>query len=158
RRKRDVNITWISEVDLVVVPAVAGMGQDIAASSSCGLQWARAEQPVAKIDDVDILLDKYVSGEGSVPKPIAEAVFVCRGSGAGLLLRSRCVVVGSNGGDLAQRTCFDSLGDGSDRRRTATLEAHIDALPRLHAFCDYERLPGLADVDADGLFAIDVFA
>jgi len=32
------------------------------------------ERQVAEVDDVDVLLDEDVAGEGTVPEPVAEAV------------------------------------------------------------------------------------
>ena len=52
------------------------MGEDVAAAGSSGLQGMSAEQPVAKVDDVDVLLDKDVAGESTVPEPIAEPELV----------------------------------------------------------------------------------
>ena len=71
-----MHVIRINKVDLVIVPAVAGMSKYIAASSGGGLQRARAEQPVAEIDDMDVLLDEDVARQGPIPEPIAEAVFV----------------------------------------------------------------------------------
>ncbi len=56
-----MDVGGISEVHLVVVPAVAGVGEDVAASGGCGFEGMSAEQPVAEVDDVDVLLDQDVS-------------------------------------------------------------------------------------------------
>ena len=71
-----MDVAGIGEVDLVVVPAVAGVGEDVAASGGGGLERMSAEQPVAEIDDVDVLLDQDVSGERAIPEPVAQAVLV----------------------------------------------------------------------------------
>jgi hypothetical protein len=67
RRKGEMHVVRVDEVYLVVVPAVAGMREDVAAPGSGGLQGMSAEDPVAEIDDVNILLNKNVAGEGAVP-------------------------------------------------------------------------------------------
>ncbi len=82
----EVNVFRVSEVDLVVIPAVAGVGEDVAASRCCGFQRMSAEHPVAEVDDVDVLLHQDVSGEGAIPEPVAQAVLVGRGAGVDLFL------------------------------------------------------------------------
>src|ERR1700739_3993131 len=84
-REGEMNISRISEIHLVVIPAIAGMGQDVAATRGRGLQRVSAEQPVAEIDDVNILLDEDISGERAIPQPVAQAVFVRRRAGTHLL-------------------------------------------------------------------------
>jgi len=66
-----VNVARISEIDLVVIPAIAEVGQDVATPCRCGLQRMRTDHPVTKINDVDILLDENVAGERSIPEPVA---------------------------------------------------------------------------------------
>ena len=71
-----MDVVGVGEVDLVVVPAIAGVGEDVAASGGGGLERVSAEEPVAEVDDVDVLFDEDVAGEGTVPEPVAEAVLV----------------------------------------------------------------------------------
>ena len=66
-----MDIVGVEVVDLVVVPAVAGMGEDVTAAGGGGLEGMRAEGPVAEINDVDVLLDEDVAREGAVPEPVA---------------------------------------------------------------------------------------
>src|SRR5271163_4090346 len=69
---------WIKIVDLVVIPAIAGVAERAAAAGGDGFERVRAENPVAEVDDVDVLLDEDVSGERGEPEPVAQAVFVGR--------------------------------------------------------------------------------
>ena len=71
-----MDVAGIGEVDLVVVPAVAVVGEDIAAAGGSGLERVSAEEPVAEVDDVDVLLDQDVAGERAIPEPVAQAVLV----------------------------------------------------------------------------------
>ncbi len=80
-----MNVSGIGEIHLIVIPAVAGVCKNIAASGGRRLRRVRSEKPVAKIDDMDILLDQDVTGQGAVPEPVAQAVFVRRGAGMNLL-------------------------------------------------------------------------
>ena len=127
--KREMHVVGIEVVDLVVVPAVAGVGEDVAASGGRGLERARAENPVAQVDDVNVLLDQNVSGERAVPEPVAEAVLV--GGGAALsffrAMRARSSIRVTEA-ILPERAGFDFFRNGGDGRRTAALEAHIDTL------------------------------
>ena len=148
----------VGEVDLVVIPAVAGVGEDVAASGGGGFERVGAEHPVAEVDDVDVLLHQDVSGEGAIPEPVAQAVLVGRGAGVDFFFRCGRVVVAGDGGDFAQRAGFDFFRDGGDGRRAAALEADVDALRGLDALGDFEGLLGLRNVDADRLFAVDVLA
>ena len=75
-RKGEMHVLRVDEVHLVVVPAVAGMRKDVAAACSRGLQRVGAQDPVAEIDDVDVLLDEDVAGKCPVPEPIAKPELV----------------------------------------------------------------------------------
>ena len=154
----EVHVAGIGEVDLVVVPAVAVMGENIAAAGGGGLERMRAEHPVAEIDDVDVLLDQDVAGEGAIPEPVAQPILVGRCAGAVLFSRCGRVVVCPSDGNLAQCAGLDLLRDGGDGRRVAALEADIDALRGLDALGDLESVFGLANVDAHWLFAVDMLA
>ncbi len=63
-------IPWIDEVYLVIVPTVAGVRKNVTASGCDGLYRVTTENPIAEIDDVDVLFNKDISGEGAVPEPI----------------------------------------------------------------------------------------
>ena len=80
-RKGEVDVVGIGEVDLVVVPAVAVVGEDVAAAGRGGLERMSAEHPIAEVDDVNILLDENVAGEGAIPEPVAQPVLVGRDAG-----------------------------------------------------------------------------
>ena len=97
-----MEIAGVSEVDLVVIPAVAGVGKDVAASGGRGLQRVGAEHPVAEVDDVDVLFHQDVAGEGAKPEPVAEAVLIGRGAGVDFFFRGGSVVVAGDGADFAQ--------------------------------------------------------
>jgi len=60
RREGEVDVSRIREVNLVVVPAIAGVGQNASTSGAGGLQRTSAENPVAEIDDVDVLFHEDV--------------------------------------------------------------------------------------------------
>jgi hypothetical protein len=42
----------------------------------------RAKHPVADIDDVDVLFEQDVAGEGAIPEPVAKAELVSGDAGA----------------------------------------------------------------------------
>ena len=90
-RKRKVHVAGIGEVDLVVIPAVAVVGENVASPGRGRFQRVRAHHPVAQIDDVDVLLDQDVSGERAIPEPVAQPVFI----GAGARMRFFSVDAGA---------------------------------------------------------------
>ena len=154
----EADVVGIEVVDLVVIPAVAGVGEDVAAAGGDGLDGMRAKEPVAEIDDVDVLLDKDVAGESAIPEPVAEAVLVVAGADGEFLFRCGRPVVAVDGGDLAEGAGVNLLCDGGDGRSHAALEADIDALRGLDALGDFKSLVSLMNIDADGLLAVDVLA
>src|SRR5690348_12171836 len=134
------------------------MGEDVAAP--CGRSFERmgAEQPVAQVDDVNVLLDKDVAGEGTVPEPVAETVLVRRGPGRNLFHRGGSEIVRGHGADFSECAGLNFFGNGSDGRSAAALETDVDTLRRLDALCNFERLVRLRNIDAHRLFAVDMFA
>ncbi len=56
-----MHVFGVSEIYLVVIPAIAGVGQDVASSGCCCFERVSAEQPVAEIDDVDVLFHEDVA-------------------------------------------------------------------------------------------------
>ncbi len=104
----DVHVIGIGEVDLVVVPDVAGVGEDVAAAGGEGLDGMRAEDPVADVDDVDVLFEQDVAGEGAVPEPVAEARFIGGHAGLGVVHGGGRVVVGGDAGEFAERAGVDA--------------------------------------------------
>ena len=71
-----MHVPWVHEIHLVVVPAVARMREDVAASGCDCFQGVRAKDPVAEIDDMDVLFNENVTREGPIPKPIPQSNFV----------------------------------------------------------------------------------
>ena len=61
------------------------MGEDVAAAGGDGFEGMRAEHPVADVDDVDVLLDQDVAGEGAVPEPVAQARLIGRHARRGVV-------------------------------------------------------------------------
>ena len=57
--------------DLVVVPAIAHVREDVSASSCNGFDGMALEDPVADVDNVDVLLHQDVARKHAVPEPIA---------------------------------------------------------------------------------------
>ena len=62
-----MNVAGIGVVDLVVIPAIAKVGENVAAAGSGGFERMRAQHPVAQVDDVDVLLDQDVAGKRAIP-------------------------------------------------------------------------------------------
>ena len=153
-----MHIIGIGVIDLVVIPAVAEVGEDVAAAGRGSFERVRAEHPVAEIDDVDVLFDEDVAGEGAIPEPVAQAVFVGAFAFALLLSGRGRVVVTRGGDDFADGAGLDLFVKCGDGWSVAALEAHIDTLIGLDAFSNFESVLCLHDVDSHGLFAIDMLA
>src|ERR1039458_8181472 len=117
-----------------------------------------AKKPITQIYDVDVLLDKNVSGKCPIPEPVPQPMFVCGFAGVRSLRHARRVVAAIRRSNLAQRAGLDLFRDGGKRRRVAALESHIDALRRLHPLRNLQRLLRLVNVDAYRLLAIDILA
>jgi hypothetical protein len=97
-----VHVVRIGERNLVVVPAVAGVVDDVASAGGDGLKGMRLENPVADVDDMDVLLDQNVTGEIAIPEPVADALLVCGGAGVIVLDGGRRVVIRGDGGDFSR--------------------------------------------------------
>src|SRR5208282_4776301 len=99
-RKGEVDVVGVAEVDLVVVPTVAVVGEHIAAAGSGRLERASADDPIAEVDEVDVLLDQDVAREGTIPEPVAKAVLIRRDAGMRDLNGCGGVVVAGYGGEF----------------------------------------------------------
>src|ERR1035437_8475535 len=118
----------------------------------------RAKEPVAEVNNVDILLHKDVARERPVPHPVAQAMLVRAGGRVGVFFRGRGVVTAKNGADLAQCAALDLLCDGCNGCRISALEPYVYTLRGLHTLANLESLPRLVHVNAHRFLAIDVLA
>jgi len=154
----ELDSVGIGEDHLVVVRGVACVLDDLAAALRVGGHWVCPHDPVADVDDVDVLLEKNVAGEVAVEEPVAQAV----------LIGSRRSTIDHDGGrrvierrdlrdlsDLARVNAANQLDEG---RRGADLEADGHADLAVLAAADLECTAGLGNVDADGLLAVGVLA
>ena len=80
RAESDVDAVGVvkNRVVVSVAVAVARRAAEAAAGGGC-FQRMRLKDPVADVDDVDVLLDDDVAGEGAVIEPIAKAALGRRG-------------------------------------------------------------------------------
>jgi len=127
------HVVGIGEVDLVVIPAIAEVGEDVAAAGRGGFERVGAEHPVAEVDDVDVLLNEDVAGESAVPEPVAQAIFVRAFAFALFLSRGGRVVVTGGGDDFADGAGLEFFVECGDGRSVATLEPYVHALIGLDA-------------------------
>jgi hypothetical protein len=134
------------------------MGEDVAAAGGDGLDGMAAEDPVADVDDVDVLLEEDVAGEHAVPEPVAKADFIGGHARPGVVYGCRRVVVGGDAGELAERAGVDAVDDLDEGRRAADLETDIDTGLAVDALGDLKGFAGLRDIDADRLFAVGMLA
>ncbi len=95
-----MHIVGISIDNLVVIPGVAGIRDDIASSGCECFDRMALKNPVTNIDDVDILLHEDAARERLVPQPVANAKLVWRPIGSCMAHRFRSVVMGSYTGDF----------------------------------------------------------
>jgi hypothetical protein len=127
-----VDAAGVGEVDLVVVVDVAGGGEDGAAAGGGGGDGMGVESPVAEVDDVDVLLDENVSGEGAEEDPVAETpLVVVRGAGGGFFGGGGGVVPAGSCGGFAEGAGMNALDDGGDGRSsnpTSTLSLPLTRL------------------------------
>ncbi len=52
------------------------MSDSVAAACCCGFDGVSTDDPVAEVDDVDVLLDEDIAGEDAVPEPVAQPELV----------------------------------------------------------------------------------
>ena len=157
-RKREAHIAGIREDHFVVIPAIAVMRENIAASLRRGFHGMRIQHPVAEVDDVDVLLDEDVSGECAVPEPVTQPILILRCAGAVLFRRCGRVVDAGSDSNFTQRASLDLLRNSRYGRRIAALKTHIDTLRAHDLLCNFECMSGLANVDAHGLFTVNMLA
>src|SRR5262245_7692634 len=102
----------------------------------------RLQDPVANVDDVDVLFDDDVAGKNLVMHPIAETDFLQRSVGPLRAVDVAGKVVSFTADDLAQGAGMDAADHFDKRRTIADLKSDVEAqfaVGPLAYFNDSER-------------------
>src|SRR5665213_1656825 len=91
--KTHVDIFRVCKCDLIVVPRVTGMRNNVSATSSSCLDRMSLQNPIANIDQVNRLLDDDVARQRKVPVPAAYSELVRGHVGHGRIIYTRRIVV-----------------------------------------------------------------
>src|SRR5262249_61713250 len=118
----------------------------------------RLQDPVANVDDVDVLFDNDVAGENLVMHPIAQTDFLRRSVGPLWAVDVARKVVGFTADDFAEGAGMDAADHFDKRRTIADLKPDIEAQFTVHALANVNDLGRAGDIHRDGLFQIDVLA
>src|SRR5437588_492071 len=118
----------------------------------------RLKNPVADVDDVDVLFDNDVAGKRAIVHPVAEAALGGRGAGPSGTINVPGEVVGFAAGDFAEGAAVNPPDHFDERRTIPDLEANIETELAFSALADFDDLFRAGHVHADGLFEIDVLA
>src|SRR5215472_19119481 len=116
----------------------------------------RLENPVADINDVNVLLDDDVSGEHAVVHPVAEAALGGRGVGPSGPVEVAAQVVGFAAGDFAESSRMNAANHFDERGAIANLEANVEAELAFGALANVDDFFRAGHVDGHGLFEINV--
>src|SRR5215470_10930198 len=118
----------------------------------------RLENPVADINDVNVLLDDDVAGEHAVVHPVAEAALGGRGVGPSGPVEVAAQVVGFAAGDFAESSRMNAANHFDERGAIANLEANVEAELAFGALANVDDFFRAGDIHSDWLFEIDVLA
>src|SRR6516165_11959754 len=118
----------------------------------------RFENPVADVDNVDVLFHDDVSRQNFVAYPVAEPHFRGRRLRPLRAVDVASEVMGFAADDFTEGAVVDTAGQFDKGRAIADLEADIEAKLSLRALADVDDSERSGHVDRDGLFEIDVFA
>src|SRR5215510_6397925 len=114
------------------------------------------QDPVADVDDVNILFHNDVAGKRAVVHPVSEPQLNRRGirSRRAVEITSQIVRLAAN--DRTQGAVVNTLHHFYERRAIADLEANIQAELALGALTDLDYFLSAGHIHRDRLFEIDV--
>ena len=118
----------------------------------------RLKNPVADVDDVDVLLDDDVAGERAVVNPIAQPTFPRGRVGPGRAVDIAGEIVRFSAYDFAERACMNAANHFDERRTITNLKADVKAELSVDAFTEVDDLVRPRNIDRDRFFEIDVLA
>ena len=153
-----MDISWIRECDLVVIPGISGMRNNISSAGARRLDGVRLQRPVADVDQMNRLLDNDIARQHPIPIPAANSEFIRRHVGHGKIADPRRVIVCGDGANLPQRALLNVPDHLHKRRCASNLEADFQADMSLCALANLEGLFRLRHVYADWLLAVNVLA
>src|SRR5215472_9471330 len=112
----------------------------------------RFENPVADVDDVDVLLHDNVAGQNSVANPVTEPHFFGRRLRPIGTVDVAGEIMGFAADDFTDGAVMDAADKFDEGRTIADLEANIQAELSFRALADVDDSECSWDVDRDGLF------
>src|ERR1041385_622409 len=116
----------------------------------------RIQNPVADVNDVNILLDDDVAGENLVVHPVAQANFIRRSFGPLRPIDVAGEIVRFAANDATNRAGMDAADHFDKRRAVANLEADVEAEFSVGALANVDHFHGARNVHSNGLFQINV--
>src|SRR5260370_24202092 len=144
--------------DGVVISVDVAVGRAPLAPASRGsLQGMSLENPVANVDDVNVLLHNDVAGKNAVIQPVAEATLCVRGVRPGGPVNVAGEIVSFAADDFAKSSSMDTTNHFHKRRAIADLESDIETELDFGALADFDHLQRTGHIDGHALFETNMF-
>jgi hypothetical protein len=115
------------------------------------------ENPVANVDDVNVLLHNDVAGKNAVIQPVAKATLCGGGVRPGGPVNVAGEIVSFAADDFAKRSGMNATNHFHKRRAIADLESDIETELAFGALADFDHLQRTGHIDGHGLFEINMF-
>src|SRR2546422_711901 len=133
-------------------------GTALASTRGAGLQGVRLEDPIADVDDMDVLLDDDVPRQHTVAYPIPQTALRGRGVGPGGPIDVTGQIIGFRADDIAQRALVDTADQLDKGRAVADLESHVQAELALGALPNLDDAFRAGDIHRHRFFQVHVLA
>src|SRR5262245_25643413 len=98
----------------------------------------RLQNPVADVDDVDVLFDDDVARKSFIVHPVAETEFLRRSFGPLGAIDIAGEIVSFPADDFAECACMDAANHFNERRTITDLEPDIETELAVDAFSDID--------------------
>src|SRR5208283_1613397 len=145
--------------DHVVIPvdiSISGAAQ--APAGRGNFPGVRLQNPVANVNDVDVLLHDDVAGKNAVINPIAQAQLGGRSVRPGRPVNVAGEIVSFAAGNLAKRPSVNAPYEFHKRRTIANLESDVEAQFSFGALANFNHLQCAGNINGHRLLQIDVLA
>src|SRR5438045_343028 len=116
------------------------------------------ENPIANVDDVNVLFDDDVAGQNAVVDPVAQTFLNGRCIGPGWTINVASQIVRFAADNTPKGSAMDALNQFNERGTIANLETHIQTEFALGAFASLDHLQRAGHVHGDGLLEVDVLS
>src|SRR6266567_9586970 len=153
----NVNAIGIVKEDVVIPVDVAVGGAALAPARRRSLQGMSLENPVANVDDVNVLFHDDVAGKSAVIQPVAEATLGRGGVGPGGPVNVAGEIVSFTADNLAKRSGMDATNHFHEGRAIADLESNVKAELAFGMLADLDDFERAGHIDGYRLFKINVF-